>query len=439
MTMPLMRLYSTMPLALMESLLLWRYVRERRLSRARSAALWAVSTVIFTVVRQFENMDGLQCYGYMLALYLCYAVAARMLSGLPWRGVLQRMLSFFLITECSVLALSYCSQRLWGCDVFRSPPIWRMLLALALLGVLQAACLSLMARCLPSTIFADNNSLLISALSVVPYLFVCQITLWIPVNREQLSFAVVILLTMSCFLALVLMANLERRIAHEDERRQMQASAYVARLAEQQFLVRKSSIDALQRNYHDMKNLLLYIEGCSSVAHLHAHVSQILGEIHPFESLVQTGNEVIDILLSEKLLCCQQSGIPCVPMVDGRLLAFIEVADLVCIFGNAMDNAIEGCMAVEDAQKRFIQVRTQLSGSMVLLNFRNGCAPSLHGTGDDWATSKADSAGHGFGLRNIRQAAARYGGVVSCHADGQTFTLTLLFPAAQGQTAVPSA
>ncbi len=186
----------------------------------------------------------------MAALYALYTCLIRLLNRWPWRCALQRALGFFLVTECSILALSHCSQKWMGYDVFRAFPSWQQFASMLFLFGFQYGCLRLLMRCLPSTVLADNNSLLISALSVVPYLFVCQITLWIPADRERLSFAVVIVLVASCLLALCLMVNLERRIASENERRQMQARAHLLQLNTQQFLIKKNSIDALRRNYN---------------------------------------------------------------------------------------------------------------------------------------------------------------------------------------------
>lgn len=396
--------------------------------RIRDRFCFAGGLLVVAAIRLFDNLDGLHSYLYMAALYALYTYLIHLLNQWSWRCALQRAIGFFLVTECSILALSYCSQKWMGYDVFRAFPSWQQFVSMFFLFGFQYGCLRLLRRCLPDTVLADNNSLLISALSVVPYLFVCQITLWIPVDRARLSFAVVVVLVASCLLALCLMVNLERRIASENERRQMEARTHLLQINAQQFLIKKNSIDALRRNYHDMKNLLLHLEASPSADNLHAHISRILRDIHPFESVVETGNEVIDILLSEKILRCQERDIPCVTILDGRLLSFISVADLVCIFGNAMDNAMEGCMTVADPQNRYIHVRTSVNAQLLVLNFRNSCRGTAQKRGDTFVTSKADAQHHGFGLRNIQDAAARHGGTMSCQTDGQSFTLTLLFP-----------
>ena len=52
-----------------------------------------------------------------------------------------------------------------------------------------------------------------------------------------------------------------------------------------------------------MKNLLIYLESGKGEAQ---EVRQLMEDVKPFEALIATGNEAVDIILSEKLKLCQQ-------------------------------------------------------------------------------------------------------------------------------------
>lgn len=197
---------------------------------------------------------------------------------------------------------------------------------------------------------------------------------------------------------------------------------------QQQYLLRKTAVDSVRRKYHDLKNILLYLEQSSDQATVQAHIRQILQEVQPYEQMTATGNETVDILLGEKLARCQQAQIACTITVDGKLLNFIQPIELCVIFGNAMDNAIEACSALPDPDSRALSVRCQKRGGFVVLNFRNACLQQHLPVDALPKTTKDDPENHGFGLTSIRSVTEKYGGQMSLRSENGEFVLTLLFP-----------
>lgn len=62
-------------------------------------------------------------------------------------------------------------------------------------------------------------------------------------------------------------------------------------------------------------------------------------------TLVHTGNDALDAILSEKGLACEQGGIAFRCMADGAAVGFMAPTDIYSLFGNALDNAIEASRA----------------------------------------------------------------------------------------------
>lgn len=174
-----------------------------------------------------------------------------------------------------------------------------------------------------------------------------------------------------------------------------------------------------------MKNLLIYLESGKGEAQ---EVRQLMEDVKPFEALIATGNEAVDIILSEKLKLCQQEEICCVPYVDGRLLAFISPLDVCTLLGNALDNAIESCRMIPEAENRQISIKTNRKSGCVILVLRNtfGAAPQIRNGRP--VSIKRDKENHGFGLKSIRYVAEKYSGEAICRVEGQEFVLTMLFP-----------
>lgn len=222
----------------------------------------------------------------------------------------------------------------------------------------------------------DANSLMLSLLSAVPFLYVWHITIRLPVAHEEVPNAIILTMIASCALSLILIVSLESRLFAEKEKQQAQAMQRVMELRQQQYLLKKNSIEQVRRQYHDMKNLLLYLEKAPTRENMQAHVARMLDEMHPLENVLDTGNEVMDILLSDKLHQCESRQIVCTVIADGAMLGFIQALDLVTIIGNAMDNAMdnamEACLRVPPGQ-RFIQVRTIRQERFAILSFSNSC------------------------------------------------------------------
>ena len=231
-----------------------------------------------------------------------------------------------------------------------------------------------------------------------------------------------------CVLALLVNISFLGYAIAEEEKRTMLQLRIAAEQQQQQYLLRKTAVDSVRSKYHDLKNILLYLEQSSDQATVQAHIRQILQEVQPYEQMTATGNETVDILLGEKLARCQQAQIACTITVDGRLLDFIQPIDLCVILGNAMDNAIEACSALPDPDSRALSVRCQKRGGFVVLNFRNACLQQPLPEDALPKTTKDDPENHGFGLASIRSATEKYGGQMSLRSENGEFVLTLLFP-----------
>ena len=107
---------------------------------------------------------------------------------------------------------------------------------------------------------------------------------------------------------------------------------------------------------------------------------------------------------------------------------FIAPLDLCTIFGNAMDNAIEGCLELPDAKERQISIHLTRRAGTLVLTFRNTFDHEVSFQDGLPMTTKKDKENHGYGVENMKRIAERYGGFLSCRAENQEFVLTILFP-----------
>lgn len=110
-------------------------------------------------------------------------------------------------------------------------------------------------------------------------------------------------------------------------------------------------------------------------------------------------------------------------------IPFMHVKDICSIFGNALDNAIECVSQNEDPEKRLVTLSMYQKNRFLMIQCENYTETSviLKKNGLP-ATTKKDSINHGYGLKSIQHAAAKYGGSMTLHADGNWFTLQVLIP-----------
>jgi sensor histidine kinase regulating citrate/malate metabolism len=89
----------------------------------------------------------------------------------------------------------------------------------------------------------------------------------------------------------------------------------------------------------------------------------------------------------------------------------IEPYDLAVVLQNALENAIEACLKVEE-DKRFISLKSRVKGEVLYVEIKNSFAEILRmDTKTNLPpTTKRDGEAHGLGLANIRRTAEKSGG-----------------------------
>ena len=414
--------------ALIHTLLLSSFVPPagKRTTFQRSVLI-AESILMQTLIRQFEYFDGPISY-----LYLATCVGAALAffclwSELPWKAALQRALCYVLLTECVTMILSHISQKMLGEDIFRTLPVWRVILSMGLMGLVNGLLLYVLRHCFSPDALVDSNSLVLSILSAVPFLYSWRITVWLPIEHEAVPISVIFTLTASCFLALILIVSLESRLYAEKEKQQAQAMQRVMERQQQQYILRKNNIDQVRRQYHDMKNLLLYLENRPSSENLQSHIRKMLGDIHPFETIVDTGNEAMDILLSEKLRQCEQWHITCTVIADGGLFGFISPMDMVTIVGNAMDNAIEACENIELKKRKILFVMNKVNG-FIIINMENTYNSDEYNKMRENSLTTTKENHMGVGMSVIKKTVEKYDGLFNVLPTEKKFVVEITIP-----------
>ena len=137
---------------------------------------------------------------------------------------------------------------------------------------------------------------------------------------------------------------------------------------------------------------------------------------------------MLDTVRTEKSLLCERNGISWTCMSDGHLLDFISPVDLYTLFGNALDNAIEGSLEVPDREQRNVSVTVQNRHGAAFIQVENYFAHPVQLEHGMPRTTKPDPENHGFGISSIRSVAQRYGGTMDISTEDGIFLLSVLIP-----------
>ena len=111
----------------------------------------------------------------------------------------------------------------------------------------------------------------------------------------------------------------------------------------------------------------------------------------------------------------------------------MDAVDLYTLFGNALDNAIEGVRKLP-ADQRCISLLLHKKAGLIFIQFENPYQDDIRMENGIPRTSKHDRNYHGFGIKSIIHTAEKYGGFVTIETEYKIFLLRLTIPAVQVTT-----
>ncbi len=187
-------------------------------------------------------------------------------------------------------------------------------------------------------------------------------------------------------------------------------------------------IDLINYKYHDLKHQLAGLRAERSPEKREQWIDQMEEELDSYKPETQTGNQVLDGILDAKMAMIRNNRIKFTCVADGDQLSFLHVTDICTIFGNALDNAIESVVTVEDPEKRMIHMSVSTKKQFLYITVENYCDHSVQFAYGKPVTTKKDSASHGFGTKSIAYTAEKYGGNASYHLKNDFFCVNILIP-----------
>lgn len=208
--------------------------------------------------------------------------------------------------------------------------------------------------------------------------------------------------------------------------REMELIKQVNARQTEQYEMKKELIDLINIRCHDLKkqvNLMTDMRRYYDEEELR----RIEHDLFLYDFMAHTGNEILDVILTDKGLRCEREKIKLTYLIDGAQLDFIQPTDMYAIFGNLFDNAIESVIRLKDPEKRVISMKMTTVGDMIYLHMFNYCQDEGLTFVDGLPqTTKEDRTNHGFGMKSIRMSVEKYGGELQVCTENSIFNVNIM-------------
>ena len=198
--------------------------------------------------------------------------------------------------------------------------------------------------------------------------------------------------------------------------------------------------DLLERHYIEVENIYKQMRGWKHDYHNHIqlmmaylemdridemtnHLSELIEDIVQMDSVIKTGNVMVDAILNSKISLMNASEILVNAKASVPEKHSILDIDLCAIIGNLLDNAMEGTSKLSK-EDRFVRIYIRPMKGQLYLSVTNS---TLGKPKKGFLTTKAGND-HGFGIRRIDQLVSKYGGYVNRKAEEGVFATEVTLP-----------
>ncbi len=248
--------------------------------------------------------------------------------------------------------------------------------------------------------------------------------------RQHSPYAVLILsrATLLTSSTLAVVATTVRDIVRRGA--EMSALDLKYRLTQQSYQDLRARNDQVMMLRHDMRHHLTALSAMLSAGQTEkaaAYVRALTGREDSIPTYVNTGNDMIDVIVNSRLADAARAGVQ-IKVLQASAPARLPVSDqdLCSLLMNALDNA---CHASARAHQPRLTLDIHIKSGFFFFWLENTCPePEVQPAAPAAAAGPQALPEHGYGLRSIESVAERCGGVLDIRREGTRFTLRLALP-----------
>lgn len=189
--------------------------------------------------------------------------------------------------------------------------------------------------------------------------------------------------------------------------------------------------DQVRRINHDLMHHFNYLLACDGLPQkARDYINKLKGTVVEASGYFNTGSSILDLILEEKCRQAEKEGIKFRAIGDFSNGLDIEPASVSIIFGNLLNNAIEGVRKVPSDQYRVIDVVFyQEPHHRIYIKISNtACTKDLVINNGKIETTKKDKKMHGIGLDSVHKEVSKYSGRVIMSVEENSFIVEIVVP-----------
>lgn len=229
-------------------------------------------------------------------------------------------------------------------------------------------------------------------------------------------------------LGLILLIYYLTYLVSENYARVLQAQAVEQRqqLQIEQIQHTADMIDRVRRERHELKNTYFYIDGLVKTGRyeeLERYLDTELNARVTSMEEFQTGNALVDLLLTQKAGEARQKGIHIMASVTLPPELSVREEDLCALLANLLDNAIEASAGKPDGD---VQLFLDHVKGYLRVRVRNRMEEDVLAKNPSLLTTKEDQGRHGIGLSVVRSIATKYQGDFQARWENGYFCVTVM-------------
>lgn len=218
-------------------------------------------------------------------------------------------------------------------------------------------------------------------------------------------------------LRLVKMNRLTARLLSEKHQLEMNNLQY-QRLSDR--------MEEARRARHDMRQWIAVIQVYlkkGDTENLRSYIEQIGSTFQLEIPIVYCAHPAINALICYYAELAVKSGIEFSAKVDYPEHAGIQDTDLVVLFGNLIENAVDACLT-QKSKNRFVRIKVKKTDTQILIAVDNSFDGMIRMEGERFCSSKR--RGYGIGISSVKEIAEKYDGQARFKVEGNIFFASVI-------------
>lgn len=394
--------------------ILFQYLNDRFIRVYKNRSIYIISEFILVVVMTFVNLVGNPKLNLITWICLVGFIAVVLYSDLK-ANLLRRVL------ECEVLLVVMTIFEGLAALII---DFMLNILDINIVNMTMRECIEIMFSkiliifayyMIANRFFIKNISVnkTLYAINFIVFVYSFFNMLIIAEAFQQGETNLYLIINMGCIILAVLfllhfikIANEKNILEYEYKMLEKQTDIQYKYYLEQEKKYNKTVQILHDVNKHITTIEQLYANG--NIENANEYTRKIVETLKPLIPTRYIGNPILDILLTDKKILANEKIIDFDIKIDNIDINFVDSVDLITIFGNLLDNAIEACEYIDTQRKIILELEQHRE--MLVIRIKNTYKDIKWKNGVPISEKGKE---RGIGLNNVKRCIEKYDGTIN--------------------------